>query len=62
LRNWEFQLRIVGLSFRFDDTNPDAEEEDYIDSLKRDMAWLGWTMMKKNYLLVLIFPDICTSA
>jgi glutaminyl-tRNA synthetase len=29
--------------FRYDDTNPDAESEEYIDSLKRDVAWLGWT-------------------
>mmetsp|Transcript_24643 Transcript_24643/g.60491 ORF Transcript_24643/g.60491 Transcript_24643/m.60491 type:complete len:695 (-) Transcript_24643:122-2206(-) len=29
--------------FRYDDTNPDAESKEYIDSLKRDVAWLGWT-------------------
>lgn len=28
--------------FRYDDTNPDAESAEYIDSLKRDVAWLGW--------------------
>jgi glutaminyl-tRNA synthetase len=35
--------------FRFDDTNPDAEEEEYIDSLKRDVAWLGWTPERTTY-------------
>mmetsp|Transcript_33280 Transcript_33280/g.50195 ORF Transcript_33280/g.50195 Transcript_33280/m.50195 type:complete len:691 (-) Transcript_33280:191-2263(-) len=28
--------------FRYDDTNPDAESEEYIDSLRRDLEWLGW--------------------
>jgi glutaminyl-tRNA synthetase len=28
--------------FRYDDTNPDAEELEYIDSLRRDLEWLGW--------------------
>lgn len=28
--------------FRYDDTNPDAETAEYIDSLRRDLEWLGW--------------------
>jgi glutaminyl-tRNA synthetase len=28
--------------FRYDDTNPDAESVEYIDSLIRDCHWLGW--------------------
>ena len=28
--------------FRYDDTNPDAETVEYIESLARDCAWLGW--------------------
>ena len=28
--------------FRYDDTNPDAETAEYIDSLERDLRWLGW--------------------
>eukprot|EP00605_Chrysophyceae_sp_TOSAG23-4_P001647 GSChrysophyteH1.ASY1.ANO1.1808.1 assembled CDS len=28
--------------FRFDDTNPEAESDEYIQSLKRDVAWMGW--------------------
>jgi len=26
-----------------DDTNPDAEAKEYIESLAKDVAWLGWT-------------------
>jgi glutaminyl-tRNA synthetase len=35
--------------FRYDDTNPDAESEEYIDSIKRDMEWLGWTPERTTY-------------
>ncbi|KAL9188688.1 hypothetical protein ACHAXT_007066 [Thalassiosira profunda] len=35
--------------FRYDDTNPDAEESEYIDSLRRDLAWLGWTPERTTY-------------
>lgn len=35
--------------FRYDDTNPDAEEEEYIDSLRRDLEWLGWEPERTTY-------------
>lgn len=35
--------------FRYDDTNPDAEEEEYIDSLRRDLEWLGWQPERTTY-------------
>mmetsp|Transcript_244 Transcript_244/g.444 ORF Transcript_244/g.444 Transcript_244/m.444 type:complete len:696 (-) Transcript_244:169-2256(-) len=35
--------------FRYDDTNPEAESEEYIDSLRRDVEWLGWTPEKTTY-------------
>lgn len=28
---------------RFDDTNPDAEDQEYIDSIQADIQWLGFT-------------------
>ena len=35
--------------FRYDDTNPAAEELEYIDSLRRDMEWMGWTPERTTY-------------
>jgi glutaminyl-tRNA synthetase len=35
--------------FRYDDTNPDAESIEYIDSLARDCAWLGWIPERTTY-------------
>jgi glutaminyl-tRNA synthetase len=35
--------------FRYDDTNPDAESVEYIDSLARDVAWLGWQPERTTY-------------
>lgn len=28
--------------FRYDDTNPEAESDEYIQSLREDVDWLGW--------------------
>lgn len=35
--------------FRYHDTNPEIEEEEYIDSLRRDLQWLGWKPEKTTY-------------
>ena len=31
---------------RFDDTNPEAEKQEYIDHIKDIVAWMGWTPHK----------------
>lgn len=36
-------------NLRFDDTNPAAEEQEYVDSIKRDVAWLGWSWEDRLY-------------
>lgn len=35
--------------FRYDDTNPEAETKEYIDSLKKDLEWLGWQPERTTY-------------
>lgn len=35
--------------FRYDDTNPEAESEEYIDSIRRDLEWLGWEPERTTY-------------
>lgn len=35
--------------FRYDDTNPEAESIEYIDSIRHDMEWLGWKPERTTY-------------
>ena len=35
--------------FRYDDTNPEAESQEYIDSLREDVEWLGWTPVQTTF-------------
>ncbi len=35
--------------FRYDDTNPEAESKEYIDSLREDVDWMGWKPVRVTY-------------
>ena len=37
------------VNLRFDDTNPAAEEQEYVDAIKEDIAWLGFKWDKELY-------------
>ncbi len=36
-------------NLRFDDTNPEKEEQEYVDSIIRDVKWLGWDWEDRLY-------------
>lgn len=37
------------VNLRFDDTNPTKEEQEFVDAIKRDISWLGYTWDKECY-------------
>lgn len=37
------------VNLRFDDTNPTKEEQEYVDAIKEDVAWLGYTWANEVY-------------
>ena len=37
------------VNLRFDDTNPAKEEQEYVDAIKKDVSWLGFTWDQECY-------------
>jgi len=37
------------VNLRFDDTNPEKEEQEFVDSIKKDVEWLGFKWDKECY-------------
>ena len=48
--NFGLTLKYPGYTnLRFDDTNPSKEEVEYVDAIKADLAWLGYTWRNEHY-------------
>lgn len=48
--NFGLALKYGGkTNLRFDDTNPVTEETEYVDSIKNDIKWLGFTWAEELY-------------
>lgn len=37
------------VNLRFDDTNPEKEEQEFVDAIKKDVEWLGYTWAEECY-------------
>ena len=37
------------VNLRFDDTNPTKEDQRYVDAIKKDISWMGYSWHKETY-------------
>ncbi len=42
-------------NLRFDDTNPTKEEQEYVDSIKADIKWLGFDWARQRIFCIRLF-------
>ncbi len=49
-------------NMRFDDTNPSKEEEEFVDSIKEDVQWLGFSWGENLFYASDYFPKIYAAA
>ena len=48
--NFSLAQRYGGVTnLRFDDTNPETEETEYVESIKYDVRWLGFEWARELY-------------
>ncbi|QSQ16856.1 glutamine--tRNA ligase/YqeY domain fusion protein [Myxococcus landrumensis] len=45
-------------NLRFDDTNPVTEDTDYVESIQRDVKWLGFDWEERKYFASDYFPKL----
>ena len=45
-------------NLRLDDTNPNKENATYVESIKKDIEWLGWSLHNKLYFASDYFPQL----
>src|SRR6185312_5103388 len=49
-------------NLRFDDTNPVAEDVEYVESIKNDVRWLGYDWQDREYYASNYFEKLCEFA
>jgi glutaminyl-tRNA synthetase len=49
-------------NLRFDDTNPETEEVEYVDSIKEDVRWLGFDWDDREFYASDYFDELCEFA
>ena len=62
--NFGIAAEIEGALYnlRFDDTNPEAEETEYVDAIQQDIRWLGFDWGDRLYFASDYFPRLCAYA
>ncbi len=57
--NFGLAAKYGGITnLRFDDTNPAKEEQEYVDSIRKDVKWLGFDWADREYYASDYFEDL----